>query len=80
MEQKKIIMITLRLKKEVAIAYKQYLIEKHKSVTEDLTAHKMCIRDRFKIIYRADSAAHGKWDKNRFRYAAHHIHHGIPVV
>lgn len=39
MEQKKIIMITLRLKKEVAIAYKQYLIEKHKSVTEDLTAH-----------------------------------------
>lgn len=39
MEQKKIIMITLRLKKEVAIAYKQYLIDKHKSVTEDLTAH-----------------------------------------
>lgn len=39
MEQKKIIMITLRLKKEVAIAYRKYLIDKHKSVTEDLTAH-----------------------------------------
>ena len=39
MEQEKIIMSTIRLKKEVAIAYKQYLIDKHKSVTEDLTAH-----------------------------------------
>ncbi|MCC8084879.1 MAG: hypothetical protein LIP15_11695 [Clostridium sp.] len=39
MEEKKITMITLRLKKEVAIAYKKYLIDKHLSVTEDLTAH-----------------------------------------
>jgi len=29
---------------------------------------------------KANPHKNGKWDKNSFRHAAHHIHHGIPVV
>ena len=35
---------------------------------------------QFKIINRTDTAAHGKWNKNCFRHAAHHIHHRAPVI
>ena len=37
--KKKTIMVTIRLKKEVAIAYKQCLIYMHKSISEDLSEH-----------------------------------------
>lgn len=37
--ENKITMVTIRLKKEVDIAYKQILIDRHTSVTSDLTAH-----------------------------------------
>jgi hypothetical protein len=36
---KKIRMVTLRVKKEVAIEYKKILIDAHESVTQDLSEH-----------------------------------------